>query len=214
METLSPTSDSMFIMDERAHGTLPGYRSGCKCAECKAAWATYMREWSAKNRDKERQRAAARWRNQTPEQRAARNAWLREYMANNPEQRAKALERQRERRKDPEYRRAVNEKLYINWQRDPSRRALAYRKHMLKKKYGLTLAQFEAMLETQGGTCAICEREQIGMNLHVDHCHQTGRVRGLLCSPCNTAIGQFGDDPDRLVAAMQYLIKHGQQKAS
>ena len=66
------------------------------------------------------------------------------------------------------------------------------------KKYGLTVADYDAMLEAQGGGCAVCRstdcRTPKRVRLHVDHCHTTGRVRGLLYSPCNTALGCLKDD--------------------
>lgn len=64
------------------------------------------------------------------------------------------------------------------------------------------------MLEAQGGVCAICRRPSDPAPLHVDHDHRTGAIRGLLCSPCNTAIGLLGDDPDRMMAAAAYLREH------
>lgn len=82
------------------------------------------------------------------------------------------------------------------------------RRSRLKQKYGLTLEEFDELLAQQGGGCAICgspdPNAQHGV-WHVDHCHKTGRVRGLLCGPCNTGIGQMRDDPARLRAAADYL---------
>ena len=81
------------------------------------------------------------------------------------------------------------------------------------KKYGITLADFDAMLEKQAGVCAVCLRPAVGgrnsaARLNVDHDHNTGRVRGLLCTNCNTAIGLMLDSPDRLLAAARYLETH------
>ena len=71
--------------------------------------------------------------------------------------------------------------------------------------YGVTVAQYEAMLSTQDGRCAIC-RNGPGVNgLAVDHCHSTGRVRALLCSPCNSAIGLLREDPKIFASAVTYL---------
>lgn len=126
-------------------------------------------------------------------------------MRAHPEQREKANERRRQARSNPEFRKQEREKLYIAWSREPSKRALAYRKHWLKKQYGLTLEDFDAILERQGHACAICHREQVGMRMHVDHCHATGKVRGVLCSNCNAGLGLFSDNPDRLLAAIDYL---------
>jgi hypothetical protein len=67
--------------------------------------------------------------------------------------------------------------------------------------------QYGTLLAAQGGICAICGGPPTGMgkSYHVDHDHETGIVRGLLCSNCNTALGLLGDDPSRLAAAIRYL---------
>lgn len=77
----------------------------------------------------------------------------------------------------------------------------------LKITYGVTVEQYNAMLVAQGGVCAICresEREKNGV-LSVDHCHVTGRFRGLLCHKCNQAIGCFRDRAENCIAAAEYL---------
>jgi len=73
------------------------------------------------------------------------------------------------------------------------------------KKYGLTVTQYESMLAEQGGGCAICGTKPDGKRLAIDHCHKTGEVRGLLCSPCNVGLGHFRDDTDLLYKAVKYL---------
>jgi hypothetical protein len=75
----------------------------------------------------------------------------------------------------------------------------------LRTKFGLEMEAYQRMLATQDGKCAICLRPA---NLDVDHCHTLGVVRGLLCRPCNTAIGSLGDDPDRMRAAAAYVEAH------
>lgn len=65
------------------------------------------------------------------------------------------------------------------------------------------------MLAIQGGVCAICRKEcKSGRELAVDHDHETGAVRSLLCMNCNRAIGWLQDDPDLLMAATEYLLSH------
>lgn len=77
------------------------------------------------------------------------------------------------------------------------------------RKYGITLADYAGLLADQDGACAICKTLSPGgahdHRFHVDHCYDTGRVRGLLCFDCNTAIGKFNDDPDMLTVAINYL---------
>lgn len=77
----------------------------------------------------------------------------------------------------------------------------------LKKKYGLTLEEYDQMVDERDGRCDICQRRPSGTHrsLCVDHCHETGRIRGLLCSPCNRAIGQLGDTAEHLSRALEYL---------
>ncbi len=77
----------------------------------------------------------------------------------------------------------------------------------------MTLEQYRQMFEQQGGVCAICKQPEEGIdsrtkqrkNLHVDHCHKTGKVRGLLCGKCNVTLGQVGESIDRLQALIDYL---------
>lgn len=75
-------------------------------------------------------------------------------------------------------------------------------------KYGITPDQYNALLDDQNGVCAICYDKCITRAwLCVDHDHKTGKVRGLLCSRCNTALGLFKDDVLRLCDAVAYLIE-------
>ncbi|ADF42419.1 endonuclease VII [Synechococcus phage S-CBS2] len=85
------------------------------------------------------------------------------------------------------------------------------RKHkcgQLRRDYGITLEQYEEMDQKQGGVCSICSSRPGSRRLSVDHCHSTGKVRGLLCSNCNTAIGLLGDNRAILQAAITYLEAH------
>jgi len=81
-----------------------------------------------------------------------------------------------------------------------------YQKYWLKKNYGLTKADIEAMLIKQGNVCAICGHAEWGAKgPHVDHDHKTGAVRGLLCHRCNVSIGLLDDDPARARTLADYL---------
>ena len=76
----------------------------------------------------------------------------------------------------------------------------------LKGTFGITLSDYESMLESQGGTCAICDGHTIeGRSLAVDHDHETGEIRGLLCWHCNVGLGYFRDSPESLRKAACYL---------
>lgn len=82
----------------------------------------------------------------------------------------------------------------------------------LNKLYGITLEQYQAMLKSQEYTCKVCGKPEPRKNcsLSVDHCHSTGKVRDLLCSNCNTGLGQFQDSIEILQAAIDYLNFHSQ----
>lgn len=83
------------------------------------------------------------------------------------------------------------------------------------RRYGIKPEQYKEILENQGGVCAICRRPEEGKSklgnektLAVDHCHVTGKIRGLLCSKCNPGLGQFEDNINLLQAAIEYLKSH------
>jgi hypothetical protein len=78
----------------------------------------------------------------------------------------------------------------------------------LKARYGITIDEYEERIAQQGGGCAICGSETAGngnRNLHVDHCHKTGEVRGVLCHSCNVILGLAKDQPEILQRAALYL---------
>ncbi|MGI8809928.1 MAG: endonuclease VII domain-containing protein [Acidimicrobiales bacterium] len=90
---------------------------------------------------------------------------------------------------------------------------LADRKSYLKRKYGMTIEQYDAMLDAQGGGCCICGRPpREDISLHVDHDHSTGKVRGILCFCCNNALADFGEDPELLKKAASYVSWHANQE--
>lgn len=92
-------------------------------------------------------------------------------------------------------------------------KSLAARKARLLKKFGISLLDYDALLVKQGYCCAVCGCEDWAAGgrwggFHVDHCHETGAVRGLLCMACNTGIGKLQDDPALLDRAAAYLRSH------
>ena len=76
-----------------------------------------------------------------------------------------------------------------------------------KKKYGITIEDYNRLFEEHDGCCAICGRHQTELvrKLHIDHDHNTGKIRGLLCYNCNDGLGRFRDNPELLNKAVEYL---------
>ena len=146
------------------------------------------------------------------------------YYARNAE---RVRERQREYRSDPEVRqrlRAYNRERMSTEEakaRDRERSQLPHRKRKtrdgnLRRAYGIGVDDYEAMFAAQEGRCAICgaseSNTKMSEHLHVDHDHETGQVRALLCNPCNIGLGCFADSPERLRQALAY-IEHWQSIA-
>ena len=123
---------------------------------------------------------------------------------------------------DLEYRQRpdVKERVY-NYHRTPEYRAKTRKRnlnperiekkkwHTIMAKYGLCKEDFESMLDGQENKCAICKfefhDEKQSTRPHIDHCHDSGDVRGLLCVNCNNGLGQFKDNPSFLSSAIEYL---------
>jgi hypothetical protein len=191
--------------------------------------AEYAREWRARNPERAREIDAKRrkkqpvglatekmhiWRIENPEKAKAQadiaNRRVKERLATDPiyaekrrQQRAAymAIPGVRERRR----------KQWREWVKEARKKfpGLSRRRH-LKHLYGLTVDQYDTLLQAQNGRCAICSSDKPGgrgKHWHVDHCHDQGHVRGLLCRACNTGLGVFKDDPALLRAAIAYLKK-------
>lgn len=95
------------------------------------------------------------------------------------------------------------------WRQTPKGKATYDRinRRAVLRRYGVTIDDYDEMMASHNGLCAICRRvDPEGRRLAVDHNHATGRVRGLLCRPCNTALGLFGDDLLHLESAVRYLL--------
>lgn len=104
---------------------------------------------------------------------------------------------------------------YINerYHTDPEVRKSFWARN-LRRKFGITVEQYEEMLEAQEGGCAICgttdcQAKTGKSRLAVDHDHDTGKVRGLLCNHCNAGLGAFRDNTTLLEKAIKYLEEHG-----
>jgi hypothetical protein len=90
--------------------------------------------------------------------------------------------------------------------RDPRRD----REQHLQRRFGISLDDYAELFEAQGGGCAICGRPPAdGKSLHVDHQHESGTVRGLLCFTCNGALGMLNEDEEVLARAFDYVSAHG-----
>lgn len=104
------------------------------------------------------------------------------------------------------------------WRREnPASQKASTRRTKAKQKYGVSLDTIHKMLTSQGGRCAICQKpisftaDDKRNKPHVDHDHQSGKLRSLLCLTCNTGLGMFGDSIHLIELAKQYLIAHSGQ---
>lgn len=187
----------------RSGNSPDGRQYRCKtCASAAARqWAKDHPERYKQNLQRHRQtehyrQNRARWRDANRDKvLAQRREWAR---AN----RAKIQSGEFTLRDTPEYR-AARRADYARWrERDPK----GVHRQAIWSMYRLTLDDWDAMVLAQEGRCAICNEPMLRPN--VDHCHTGGQVRALLCSPCNTGLGSFRDDPERLAAAITYLRAH------
>jgi len=182
------------------------YQKGCPNNEW---WVTpekflEMKQETAKNakkyRDLDIQKHRDRCRKYREENREACLLAQREWRKNNKEKIKKYDSSWREKNKD-KYKASQKK-----WKQKNKRKVLSDK---LKRIYGISQDQYNDMLQSQGGVCAICSKEcEINKRLSVDHCHNTGEIRGLLCSKCNTALGQMKDSIENLRKAADYLEKH------
>jgi hypothetical protein len=85
---------------------------------------------------------------------------------------------------------------------------LRSKENALIRRYGITLQQRDLMLDAQGGRCALCTKDVVFKlgSAAVDHCHETGRVRGILCTGCNSAIAKLGDNVSGIERALAYVM--------
>jgi hypothetical protein len=168
---------------------------------CKGHRASWCRACQAEYR---RTAQPPRRRQTDPEVRARNNRQVRERAA-------------RKQRGEPTLPRKLTAEVYAPPPpKNPKRlRHVAQRKRWLWVTYGLTVERYEALRAAQHNLCAICRQPEIRRHpkggewqLSVDHCHETGEIRGLLCEACNNGLGKFHDDPDLIEKAAAYLRKH------
>ena len=94
----------------------------------------------------------------------------------------------------------------VQWDLDHPEEAFERkRRHLLSSKFGITPEQYDELLVSQGGRCAVCGKRPKAKHLDVEHDHKTGEIRGLCCGFCNKAMGNFWDDPDLMEKAVTYL---------
>ena len=147
-----------------------------------AAKKEYARQWRQANREKMRAYRAA-YRQKNAELLAVKRE---EWVAANPE-RVKELK--------------------ARWYRENKEKsAESARRSSMMRLYGITPEERDQLLVSQGNKCAVCgSDEPCGKGWHVDHCHSSGKVRGVLCNHCNLMLGYARDNSATLQAAIQYL---------
>jgi hypothetical protein len=126
------------------------------------------------------------------------------YLRSQEKRRAQALEYDRKQRElRPE---AIRERQAIYMRGWRARNLDRQKDYELRSRNGVTLEEYGFFFDAQGGVCAICEQSPAeGKFLSVDHCHDTKRIRGLLCRNCNLALGNLKDDPDLIMRAAMYM---------
>lgn len=160
----------------------------------------YQRRYYAANRERRIAQSVAYQREHADERREYMREWNERNRDRVKEYRQATAERRNARRReryatDTDYRERT--KLSAR-SRDPRAR----KDSRLRASFGIGVDEFDAILAAQGGGCAICGGKQ---RLHVDHCHDAGHIRGILCSECNLGLGKFHDDADRIERAALYL---------
>ncbi len=169
----------------------------------------YGRKYRQRNLEKDRERDKDSKSIKRNQDREAYNAYQREWNAKNKERINR--ERRERRKNDPEYAAKIKERDKLRYWKSPEK----HRSVRLTSEYGITFDDYKRLYIEQNGKCAICGQEKPDNGkegLAVDHCHNEGHVRGLLCANCNRGLGLFKDNVDILSAAITYLQRTIKEK--
>jgi hypothetical protein len=136
----------------------------------------------------------------TPKAREYAKQWYNDNLKNN----LKFKEEQRQRNKIDYQIKKEEKKKYRESRKEENK------ENQLKIKFGINLEEYNNILEKQNHCCDVCglHKSNFTRQLAVDHCHTTGKIRGLLCSHCNLGLGKFKDNINYLQSAINYLQKH------
>ena len=168
----------------------------------------YNKKWQLENKDKVATYYKKFWdkkKNEVNEKRREQYALdpekyrkkTRKWQKANPEKKKAIMDKWR--KANPDYRKKFKEKYPEKFE------ARVFKSLMWRIDVEMTYDEFKKMLIKQDNKCAICGNEETKRRMSVDHCHKTGKVRGLLCQLCNTSLGGFQDDVNRLKKAIKYL---------
>jgi hypothetical protein len=171
---------------------------------------TYDPEYHRRYREANRERISERKKQEYLANKEAVKERSRAWSANNHDQKLAVGATYRERTREER-----NQYMRDRYHSDPDRHISAmsawrkanperYRDQYLRANFWISVADYDALLQRQGGVCAICKTPPKRL-LSVDHDHDTGAVRGLLCSTCNSGLGHFKDDPLRMRSAAEYI---------
>lgn len=107
-----------------------------------------------------------------------------------------------------EWRKTNPDRARFLWRRSVARNRNKINERQRFKRHGITLDEYNKILESQNSLCAICYDSLVSNRKHLDHCHNSNKIRGILCSKCNHGLGLFRDNPQLLANAIYYLSKH------
>lgn len=226
MDTLSPHAQDDNIFFKRCTGPcgrlLPATREffhlklGSLRAKCKVCLNAEHKEYAKKNEE----RLKAYWQNnkdhfheRAKDHRDANKEHYKAYRESNKARRAQNMREWKQNNADhlQAYNEANKEHIQQVTKTYKQTHKGHYREQKLIARYGITQSDYDAMLETQMGVCAICGNlPKEGQLLHVDHCHKTGRVRELVCYRCNSILGYADDNSEVLRNAIAYLERNSQ----